>query len=260
MLNLHLNNSVIQRLSANELSILEYIYENHEDVVHMSIRELSQAVSYSSATILRFCKKLGLSGFSELKFALRNEAEDPKQKTENIPILSNQSIIDTIETEVTGTANLIKNDHFREIIALLASDLPIYLWSPGGITSILIDYMEKLLFVFGRQKVYRLVSERLAKHTFHNLPSKAIFFVISTSGLHEPTVRLARLASVNGMYLIAITPFNNNTIAQLTPYNLHFFTNQRENEGADITSRIPIFYILAMLIRYYSAYQKGENL
>ena len=80
----------------------------------MSIRELSQAVSYSSATILRFCKKLGLSGFSELKFALRNEAEDPKQKTENIPILSNQSIIDTIETEVTGTANLIKNDHFRE--------------------------------------------------------------------------------------------------------------------------------------------------
>ena len=67
MLNLHLNNSVIQRLSANELAILEYIYENHEDVVHMSIRELSQAVSYSSATILRFCKKLGLSGFSELK-------------------------------------------------------------------------------------------------------------------------------------------------------------------------------------------------
>lgn len=146
MLNLHLNNSVIQRLSANELAILEYIYEHHEDVVHMSIRELSQAVSYSSATILRFCKKLGLSGFSELKFALRNEAEDPKQKTENIPILSNQSIIDTIETEVTGTANLIKNDHFREIIALLASDLPIYLWSPGGVTSILIDYMEKLLF------------------------------------------------------------------------------------------------------------------
>ncbi len=145
MLNLHLNNSVIQHLSANELAILEYIYEHHEDVVHMSIRELSQAVSYSSATILRFCKKLGLSGFSELKFALRNEAEDPKQKTENIPILSNQSIIDTIETEVTGTANLIKNDHFREIIALLASDLPIYLWSPGGITSILIDYMEKLL-------------------------------------------------------------------------------------------------------------------
>ena len=114
MLNLHLNNSVIQRLSANELAILEYIYEHHEDVVHMSIRELSQAVSYSSATILRFCKKLGLSGFSELKFALRNEAEDPKQKTENIPILSNQSIIDTIETEVTGTANLIKTIIFAK--------------------------------------------------------------------------------------------------------------------------------------------------
>lgn len=62
-MNLHLSNTVIQRLSANELTILEYIYTHYEEVIHMNIRQLSDAVSFSSATILRFCKKLGLSGF-----------------------------------------------------------------------------------------------------------------------------------------------------------------------------------------------------
>ena len=258
MLNLHLNNSVIQRLSANELSILEYIYEHSDDVLNMNIRQLSQAVSFSSATILRFCKKLGLSGFSELKFALRNDSDNDEQEKSKIQKLNNQRIVDNIETEVIGTINLIKNEQFKEIISLLTSDMPIYLWSPSGVTSILVDYLEKLLFIYGRQRVHRLVSERLTKHVLFNMSEKAIFFIISTSGSHEPTIRLARLASINGLYLIAITPFNNNTIAQLTRYNLHFFTTQRENVGADITSRIPIFCIISMLIRYYQKYQEGE--
>ncbi len=259
MLNLHLDNAVIQRLSANELAILEYIYEHAEDVVHMSIRELSQAVPYSSATILRFCKKLGLSGFSELKFALRSEAKESTPASAKPQRLSTQILVDNIATEVEGSAHLIRNDHFWEIVSLLASDMPIYLWSPGGITAILIDYLEKMLFVYGRQKVYKLESDRMARHVLHSLAPPAIFFVISASGTHEPSIRLARMAAVKGLHVIAITPFNNNTIAQTTRYNLHFFTNQRENAGADITSRLPIFYILSMLIRCYAAYEGGER-
>ncbi len=83
MLNLHLNNTVIQHLSENELNHPKIHLRTPDDVTHMSIHELSQTVSFSSATILRFCKKLGLSGFSELKFALRNkgkESQDRKRK------------------------------------------------------------------------------------------------------------------------------------------------------------------------------------
>ena len=257
-MNLHLSNTVIQRLSANELTILEYIYTHYEEVIHMNIRQLSDAVSFSSATILRFCKKLGLSGFSELKFTLRSEMESSIHNKKEIPSLSNQIILDNINADIEGTANLIKSDHFKEIITLLDSDLPLYLWAPGGITSVLTEYLEKLLFVCGRQKVYKFESVRMGEHVLRSLKHNAILFLISTSGTYEPTIRLARLANINQIYLFSITPFNNNTIAQLTQYNLHFFTSQRENEGAEITSRLPIFYILSILIQYYIQYKEGN--
>ena len=98
----------------------------------------------------------------------------------------------------------------------------------------------------------------MGEHVLRSLKHNAILFLISTSGTYEPTIRLARLANINQIYLISITPFNNNTIAQLTQYNLHFFTSQRENEGAEITSRLPIFYILSILIQYYIQYKEGN--
>lgn len=259
MLNLHLNNTIIQNLSENELTILKYIYAHSDEVTHMSIQELSKSVSFSSATILRFCKKIGLSGFSELKYIIRKDMENESQ-VPDLAKISNQMIKNSIITDIEGTSNLIKNDQFIEIVSLINSDLPLFLWTPGGITSVVVDYFEKLLFVCGRQNVYKYESARMCEHVVRSLKKKAIIFIISTSGTYEPSLRIARLAHIKSMYLISITPFNNNTISQLTPYHLHFFTDQRENEGADITSRIPIFYILSMLIGYYVKMKEGIDL
>ena len=67
MITLNLNDQVINSLSRPELDILKYAYENTEALLTMTIQELAGAVSYSSATILRFFKKLGYSGFAEFK-------------------------------------------------------------------------------------------------------------------------------------------------------------------------------------------------
>ena len=71
MINLPLSDETIQSLSRHELNVLKYVYEHTESVLDLSIRELSERVSYSPATVLRFCKKLGYSGFAEFKYALR---------------------------------------------------------------------------------------------------------------------------------------------------------------------------------------------
>ncbi len=73
MISLHLDDTIIKSLTGNELNILKYIYGHADDIRHMSIQELASQVSYSSATVLRFCKKLGYSGFAELKYVLHQE-------------------------------------------------------------------------------------------------------------------------------------------------------------------------------------------
>ena len=56
---------------------------------------------------------------------------------------------------------------------------------------------------------------------------------------------------MNRVPVISITPYTNNTIANLSSVNFRFFANQRENNGAEYTSRLPIFYIIDMIIKSY---------
>ncbi len=67
-----IDNNILNTLTQSELSVLQYIDVHSNEVLTMSIQELSEKVFFSTATILRLCKKLNLSGFSELKFTLKN--------------------------------------------------------------------------------------------------------------------------------------------------------------------------------------------
>ncbi|MDO5551271.1 MAG: MurR/RpiR family transcriptional regulator, partial [Lachnospiraceae bacterium] len=78
MIILRLDDAIIKSLTNNELNILKYVYAHTDDILNMSIHELAKQVSYSSATILRFCKKLGYSGYAEFKYELYKETKRSK--------------------------------------------------------------------------------------------------------------------------------------------------------------------------------------
>lgn len=67
--------------SFNELetSLYNYISQNSEKVVYMRIRELANETHVSTASILRFCKKINCEGFSEFKVKLKMYTEANKK-------------------------------------------------------------------------------------------------------------------------------------------------------------------------------------
>lgn len=270
MFPLQLNDQIIQSLSKNELKILQYVYEHSSETCEMSIQEFSRVISYSPATVLRFCRKLGFSGFAEFKYALRTNAskqnpnpqEDASLSTMPEPSLSmeRQMILSEMLNNISGTSHLISQDLLERTFAFFDSDCPIYLFSPAGITEIPCDYFEKMLFSIGRQNVYRTASARMCEHLLHSVTKKALLILISTSGNFGPTERLARVANTNGIPILAITPYSSNSIASLAQINFRFFTDQRENRGAEFTSRLPILYVIYIIISCYLDYkQKGDS-
>ena len=57
----------VSSLNETEVHIYNYVLNNKEKVLDESIRELAHDAHVSTATIVRFCKKLGCEGFLELK-------------------------------------------------------------------------------------------------------------------------------------------------------------------------------------------------
>lgn len=259
MVTLHLKDEVIKSLSNHELNILKYVYAHTAEILDMSVHEMAGQVSYSTATILRFCKKLGYSGFAEFKYALRMEArtrqEEPvAQKQESF---STSMIVEQLCSNVEATSKLLQEEQILQTIQLFDSGRRIYVWAPGGITSILAEYFEKLLMSVGRDSVYLIASVKMGEHILRTLPENSMWIIISTTGSFGPAIRLARLAQMNDVPVISITPYTNNEVARLATVSFRFFTIQRERQGAEFTSRLPVFYVIRMIIYCYLEHRKG---
>ncbi|MDE7318169.1 MAG: MurR/RpiR family transcriptional regulator [Lachnospiraceae bacterium] len=260
MITLHMDDDIIKSLTVNELNILKYVYEHPDTVVHMSIQELAGQVSYSSATVLRFCRKLGYSGFAELKYALHQEVKKEQESVSGSSgrfSLSSRLLMEDISSSMEGTARLIQEEQLYQMFRYLDSDCSVYLWAPGGLTSILTDYFEKLLFSVGRQKVYKIEASRMGEHILRNVCTEAILILISTTGDFAPTVRLAKLARMRNVPVISITPYTSNAVAEQATVNFRFFTSPRENRGAEFTSRLPIFYLIHLIISSFLQYKEN---
>lgn len=264
MLKFRLDEKIIDSLSKNELNILKYVYENDDKICQMSIQEFAQSVSYSPATILRFCKKAGYSGFAEFKYVLRSNntaASEPETNVSHVQKHQDEILSADLFSNISATSSLISQDCLDRAFSYFDSDCPIYIFSPSGITEVACDYFEKMLFSIGRQNVYKTCSYRMCKHLLMSLKKNALLILISTSGNYEPTVRLAKMAQTNNIPILAITPYSNNNIASISQINFRFFTNQQENHGAEFTSRLPILYIISLIVNCYLNYkEKGEHL
>lgn len=57
---------------SKELEIMQYVHEHSVAIVSMSIQTFAQEINYSTSTVIRFCRKLGFSGFPEFKYFLKN--------------------------------------------------------------------------------------------------------------------------------------------------------------------------------------------
>lgn len=262
MINLPLSDETIQSLSRHELNVLKYVYEHTESVLDLSIRELSERVSYSPATVLRFCKKLGYSGFAEFKYALRaarRESGGQEAAPSPRPARSSDLMIDLLNSNIQATAGLIQEEQLLRTFRFFDSPMPIYIWSPGGITDTTGEYLERLLLSTGRQSVYRIESARLFSHLINTVGKDSLMVLISTSGTFGNTIRIGKLAQMKGLPILSITPYTSNEIADLSTVSFRFFTDQRENLGAEYTSRLPIFFTIHTIIQYYIRYREERE-
>ena len=55
-------------MTKSEIKIMEYVIENLENIANASILNISDKIPTSKSALMRFCQKIGYSGFSEFKY------------------------------------------------------------------------------------------------------------------------------------------------------------------------------------------------
>ena len=75
--------SQVESLNETETYVYNYVVKNTKKVLNESIRELANDTHVFTATIMRFCKKMGCEGFTELKYRLKENVEIQETKEDD---------------------------------------------------------------------------------------------------------------------------------------------------------------------------------
>lgn len=231
-------NEVIQSFNELESSIYNYVCQNGEKVAYMRIRELADETHVSTATILRFCRKLNCEGFSEFKVKLKMHLEeDKKTELKN----SDHSVVEFFERTLNGDLE----EKIREAATLIA-DAEHVLFIGSGSSGIVAEYGARYFSSLGKFSLY-VKDPFLQLHSKHH--DKSVTIALSVSGENVFTIEHLNQLKQEGSSIISITNNTRSTIAKISDVNIPYFVTEEIYEKANITTQVPVVYILESLAR-----------
>lgn len=178
------------QLNEIDLYIWQYILHHKRECQKISIHELAQECNVSHTSILRFTKKIGLDGFSELKVYIKWDLSKKSEFTPQIIDAACSGLIETIED--------MKNADFTSIFDKINQAERVFIYGTGTVQ----NHMAKELkrnFLFSN-KVLQIVGDGIEIDAIlNNATEQDFFIIISLSGDNEEAVTLAR--ALRGLHI-----------------------------------------------------------
>ncbi|WP_135556513.1 MurR/RpiR family transcriptional regulator [Paenibacillus cymbidii] len=217
-------------LTSSERKAAEYIMQNADEVIHLSITDLAQKSESSESTIVRLCKKLRLKGYQELRVVLAQELASPvKQIHAQVDLQDSteetmRKVFQAARQALADTESLNQTEQLEHAVETIRGATSISFFGIGASGVIATD------------AYYRFSKLGIGCHVAtdgHSQANKAILLGegdvvigISHSGRTRDVLRALHTAKLGGARTIAITQFGHSPITDLADVVL--FTSSME--------------------------------
>lgn len=240
-----------------EKKIVDAIINDTDFVISHSVTDFAQAISVSTASIVRFCKKAGLSGYPELRLELAKYTKDNiKAGDANDNDVMNAKSVEGVVSHVTNSTmqsivclrDLIDKKDIQKVVEAVLSSRNILIAGIGASSLAAQDLQQKLARIgifshFGQSEDFQFVQ-------LVSMDERDLLILFSYSGNTTSIRNLAENAKSRGIKTVAITKTGKNHLASIADIVLR--VSSRESvlrEGASV-SRIE--QLLLVDIIYYS--------
>lgn len=252
---IQLYNQNKDKLTKSENKLANYIAAHTEHVIYDTIKSLGKATNTGDATIVRLCKKLGYSGFSDLKIALAQDSMMTTSKghdeTQTTPQLSSKVLISSIEK----TEELISHPVLAEAVNLLAQAKRIHIFGVGHSGESARDYERTWLRI---GLIANAESDPHIQVQVATLLNKDDVVVgLSLSGHTKDMYDSLKVAKEYGAKILAITNDLISPIALLGDVSLQTAVSEFMNIGT-VAGQVSQLYLCDVLAREYEKMNKVD--
>ena len=244
-----------------EKKIAKYILNNPKEVVDMTVSELAETSDVSIASVSRFCRKVGLKGFAQLKISLAQELVDTHKSgevsneisVEDIP-QSLQNILANKITELKQTVNQINTDEFKAILEGIRDASRVQVVAVGNTIPVAIDGAFKLNQI-GIPAVSGTIWETQIGYTY-NMTAEDVVIAISNSGESTAVLRALEAAKSAGATTLSITNSEKSSAAQLSDYHITTATREKLFLDGYCFSRVSATTVIEILYLFLTSMRK----
>jgi len=241
-----------------EKVIIEYIRSNPiRDMILQSITEFSEKVGVGDATMLRFCRKLRLKGYSEFRFLLSQSVDREENPEDN----EAEIVLSNMITALQSTCNLLDREQITRAAGIILNARHLYTMGSGNSGVAAQEFRNKILR-------YGINSNYFADNHFQMIAASLLderdaMVLFSVSGGTKDMLEIARHASQQGVKLVIFTNYLKSPLAKYATALLYVVAKSAPLNSGSLVSKVSQLYVIDVLSREIFRQMNGvaeENL
>lgn len=210
------------------LKVRDVIVKDPERSAELTIDELSERAGVSKATVVRFCKGLGYSGFRDFRSALLKETARSESGSLGFERDGTETPLGEVARVVLASMDELWRyfdmDRFQEAVSRLARANQI-VWYGTGMSGSLVEMVDHRFSLAGfKSRSFSESARFLAEST--RLTEEDVIVCVSHSGSTGTVVEPMRKAVQQRAFTIAVTNYADSPLASMC--DLHLLTTDRE--------------------------------
>lgn len=245
-------NSYLNQLKPAEKKVAEYVLENPEKVVHLSITNLAAKANVSEATVVKFCQRIGYSGYQELKIRLAQAREGklkehiygeikPSDNTDDII----KKIFQIYDQSFSSTRKLLQSEKIEKAAEKIRKAKRLYFFGFGASGIVARD--SELKFKRLNYVAEALVDNHMQKTVAPLLGENDVVLAISDSGRTRELFNTVKVARNAGAEIIVLTSSMGSPITENADIVLLHSSRETPFRGSALASRMAQLAVIDVL-------------
>lgn len=239
-----------------EKAIAQALAEHPEAITYMTLAEIARESGSSDASVIRFCKRMGYSGYTAMQQDMKRMLEeDSSPREEDLRVCENDSIFEIIKKvyqsnvqTLTDTMALAGEECERALEALLKAK-SIHFFGAGDAHAVCqLSYMK-----FKRLGIPCSAEGdvMLQMITASNMSKGDVAIAISYDGRSKNVVEALRIAKQMGATTISITKKTRTPLLRYTDIKIFIAVNDLSFDREKVTRRVADQFIMDALYMGY---------
>lgn len=256
----------LNQLKRAEKRVAESVLRDPHQVIRYTITELADKADTSEPTVVRFCRKMGLQGYMDLRLSLARDLPSAQYIHEAVaeqdsPVQVMEKIFSANQEALGNTLNKIDINVFDQAVNILTHARRIEFYGSGGSGSVARD---------AHHKFFRLGVPCIAYEDSHMqvmsaalLASDCVVIAISATGSSRDVIDSIQIAKKSGAQTIGITGREKSPLGRICDHNLSVYSEETAIWLAPMSTRIIQLVLLdALFVSVANKKLKGirENL